>query len=107
MVFGLFRPSRPDFIETGSGRTMFSGVAPLFRPSRPDFIETIWPLAFASLPIPELFRPSRPDFIETGYALDVMVVPKVGLFRPSRPDFIETVAKFVHHTVTEDIVPAF
>ena len=62
----LFRPSRPDFIETRgpcrAGRHRRSG--PLFRPSRPDFIETGSPCEVRSRVVP-LFRPSRPDFIET------------------------------------------
>ena len=40
---------------------------PLFRPSRPDFIETIG-VHRAFLIVEELFRPSRPDFIETAPA---------------------------------------
>ena len=37
----LFRPSRPDFIETDSGLESHAPVIDaLFRPSRPDFIET-------------------------------------------------------------------
>ena len=61
----LFRPSRPDFIETYLWYvSLKSELWGLFRPSRPDFIETYLPLT------PEarggaLFRPSRPDFIET------------------------------------------
>ena len=38
---------------------------PLFRPSRPDFIETAIPLMEKGSFFSELFRPSRPDFIET------------------------------------------
>ena len=36
----LFRPSRPDFIETGYDSLDISAITALFRPSRPDFIET-------------------------------------------------------------------
>ena len=36
----LFRPSRPDFIETIKLFTTGIHLFPLFRPSRPDFIET-------------------------------------------------------------------
>ena len=38
---GLFRPSRPDFIET-EAKELFTWLNNylLFRPSRPDFIET-------------------------------------------------------------------
>ena len=37
----------------------------LFRPSRPDFIETSMMLGDAVSAVIALFRPSRPDFIET------------------------------------------
>ena len=37
----------------------------LFRPSRPDFIETLWVLGPVRCSGVVLFRPSRPDFIET------------------------------------------
>ena len=44
----LFRPSRPDFIETSqAGLTCWNGIS-LFRPSRPDFIETLLLLAGAT-----------------------------------------------------------
>ena len=108
----LFRPSRPDFIETAAwpfspggpcycsgllGRTSLRlgrrmcgrrSSGRLFRPSRPDFIETELASNLTE-PVSRLFRPSRPDFIETGDgpAIDVQWA---GLFRPSRPDFIET-----------------
>ena len=36
----LFRPSRPDFIETVIFTGLFEPTIKLFRPSRPDFIET-------------------------------------------------------------------
>ena len=36
----LFRPSRPDFIETYLVLVPVNSVSILFRPSRPDFIET-------------------------------------------------------------------
>ena len=36
----LFRPSRPDFIETSGPRPEDLEYRALFRPSRPDFIET-------------------------------------------------------------------
>ena len=36
----LFRPSRPDFIETSFRRLLAVASMSLFRPSRPDFIET-------------------------------------------------------------------
>ena len=36
----------------------------LFRPSRPDFIETLVAVII-TVSQPRLFRPSRPDFIET------------------------------------------
>ena len=40
---GLFRPSRPDFIETTQEtRRVESWHTRLFRPSRPDFIETLF-----------------------------------------------------------------
>ena len=85
----LFRPSRPDFIET-----IFRSIYPcqvvhtLFRPSRPDFIETPGTCSRPRIPH-TLFRPSRPDFIETSlFPFDVSHF--TALFRPSRPDFIET-----------------
>ena len=40
---GLFRPSRPDFIETPDRGRGFRAPPSLFRPSRPDFIETTSP----------------------------------------------------------------
>ena len=85
----LFRPSRPDFIETSNfggactgtchcsgllGRTSLRRNGPctipticrkLFRPSRPDFIETYTQRASHPTTGMILFRPSRPDFIET------------------------------------------
>ena len=36
----LFRPSRPDFIETENRHSSGQYAPELFRPSRPDFIET-------------------------------------------------------------------
>ena len=36
----MFRPSRPDFIETKTIELTVKGKNILFRPSRPDFIET-------------------------------------------------------------------
>ena len=87
--FALFRPSRPDFIETLHLNSLYGKFAGLFRPSRPDFIETSAmfhgtrsitmycsgllgrtslrhaPLYVPALEVPLLFRPSRPDFIET------------------------------------------
>ena len=109
----LFRPSRPDFIETIDscrkccnlfghcsgllGRTSlrhecqhgWHGRNLLFRPSRPDFIETDMMLAII-LAARQLFRPSRPDFIETSRGSGSTIRPGTPLFRPSRPDFIET-----------------
>ena len=38
--YKLFRPSRPDFIETKTIELTVKGKNILFRPSRPDFIET-------------------------------------------------------------------
>ena len=60
----------------------------LFRPSRPDFIETII-VPGADAPERKLFRPSRPDFIETPQRFKAFKAT-ASLFRPSRPDFIET-----------------
>ena len=37
---GLFRSSRPDYIETLDGTTPPARSSPLFRSSRPDYIET-------------------------------------------------------------------
>ena len=78
---------------------------PLFRPSRPDFIETSTPT-----PTPytcsALFRPSRPDFIETSSAATFFT--RTGrLFRPSRPDFIETCNVPWDAEYNNVIVPAF
>ena len=42
---GLFRPSRPDFIETKLRQFLGDHDPGLFRPSRPDFIETSTPWA--------------------------------------------------------------
>ena len=89
-VAELFRPSRPDFIETQDQRSSGGMPHKLFRPSRPDFIETCrggggpirWPdcsglLGRTSLRLEaepqepygvRLFRPSRPDFIETTFS---------------------------------------
>ena len=65
IIVGLFRPSRPDFIETsGSRKDTQTRRAGLFRPSRPDFIETQRAGAHTRA-CARLFRPSRPDFIET------------------------------------------
>ena len=61
----LFRPSRPDFIETDSADRRQERRGGLFRPSRPDFIETLIFNLFLGWLISKLFRPSRPDFIET------------------------------------------
>ena len=60
----LFRPSRPDFIETDGRLREIRDAASLFRPSRPDFIETKR-YTDAGRADDVLFRPSRPDFIET------------------------------------------
>ena len=60
----LFRPSRPDFIETSAHMSEKPLWSILFRPSRPDFIET-FPFRVACEQYDRLFRPSRPDFIET------------------------------------------
>ena len=40
LMVQLFRPSRPDFIETKNLRILLATAVRLFRPSRPDFIET-------------------------------------------------------------------
>ena len=105
------------------------GQAPLFRPSRPDFIETVLPFFFCDFsplhcsghlgrtslrqkywakhqPIVQiLFRPSRPDFIETITAMFVCCCKSV-LFRPSRPDFIETWRAATGRRCRVRIVPA-
>ena len=110
----LFRPSRPDFIETNQWAVSARAGMKLFRPSRPDFIETRRfshdqsvgssdcsgllgrtslrrSLRFRSLlGWHGLFRPSRPDFIETIFRSIYPCQVVHTLFRPSRPDFIET-----------------
>ena len=109
---GLFRPSRPDFIETPVDEVGCLVGCGLFRPSRPDFIETPrWstctqggpncsgPLGRTSL---RLFGRHRPPF-DSVYCsgplgrtslrqapLFTNVHSRKALFRPSRPDFIET-----------------
>ena len=108
----LFRPSRPDFIETSRSWMNDTDTPSLFRPSRPDFIETgggegspgrtlhcsgllgrtslrLFPPAEDLVCDDLLFRPSRPDFIETVRPAIPLVAVRE-LFRPSRPDFIET-----------------
>ena len=40
LLDSLFRPSRPDFIETLRAESDLGRRSELFRPSRPDFIET-------------------------------------------------------------------
>ena len=98
-------------LRRATGAVASSGRV-LFRPSRPDFIETVRPESFrfdgadcsgllgrTSLRLevildhqllrPILFRPSRPDFIETTVAGRKPHLSS-RLFRPSRPDFIET-----------------
>ena len=61
----LFRPSRPDSIETYMlEKNIHTASRGLFRPSRPDSIETDNHLSDAADKT-ELFRPSRPDSIET------------------------------------------
>ena len=128
----LFRPSRPDFIETGAhigthcdlcwycsgllGRTSLrrsrasrvrAGRDELFRPSRPDFIETLGACgsmsALKSNCSGLLGRTSlRHELGEVGDVVDD------GLFRPSRPDFIETVGGPAWGLrVSVAIVPAF
>ena len=91
-----------------------TGLRPLFRPSRPDFIETFDIDFQRSRRSSKLFRPSRPDFIETCNVSSTLHTPEYNcsglpgrtslrrdkdralcevvpaLFRPSRPDFIET-----------------
>ena len=87
--FRLFRPSRPDSIETRSGqhRRQARGVV-LFRPSRPDSIETRRGPAVgagAAHCSGLLGRtPLRPYIQKTGHRI------YAELFRPSRPDSIET-----------------
>jgi len=60
----LFRPSRPDFIETLAGRpeheARYHCSGHLGRTSLRQYCA----LAFLTR-VQELFRPSRPDFIET------------------------------------------
>ena len=86
----LFRPSRPDFIETIMGGADGPGVSAycsgllgrtsLRRMSGPG----------RGWGVRGLFRPSRPDFIETFPFGQAVTSVRAGLFRPSRPDFIET-----------------
>ena len=61
----LFRPSRPDSIETLRRLWRRHYAIGLFRPSRPDSIETPTPSHDWHHRDTELFRPSRPDSIET------------------------------------------
>ena len=64
-VDGLFRSSRPDYIETPQKREHVFRDEALFRSSRPDYIETcIGDIAIITLRY-QLFRSSRPDYIET------------------------------------------
>ena len=109
----LFRPSRPDFIETSGRRGLPGGCARrLFRPSRPDFIET--PPAWVKCSYPShcsgllgrtsLRRPgSQPPWRRSGADCsgllgrtslrlpgDLVDHRFPILFRSSRPDFIET-----------------
>ena len=89
-IYPLFRPSRPDFIET-------SRKSPRRRPSAQSYCSGL--LGRTSLrrdhlkaltgAVKALFRPSRPDFIETPKLSSVTARLSL-LFRPSRPDFIET-----------------
>ena len=79
----------------------------MFRPSRPDSIETPrkrgFFLAYESI---RLFRPSRPDSIETSMASSRDELMET-LFRPSRPDSIETFTETHLLPVLLPIVPAF
>ena len=102
----LFRPSRPDFIETArtypQPRTRTHNCSGLLgRTSlRPPATQPWDP------PHPGLFRPSRPDFIETPWPASQDLCSE-GLFRPSRPDFIETRCSTAGHATGTSIVPAF
>ena len=85
----MFRPSRPDFIETSAAPSTTPQPYRLFRPSRPDFIETI-PKDFDVVIHFEdcsglLGRTSLRHFCQQP---DARLMRE--LFRPSRPDFIET-----------------
>ena len=102
----LFRPSRPDFIETGTRFVTQRRRERLFRPSRPDFIEIhsgaligtgsatycSGLLGRTSLRSPQPRNAEERD---------------CELFRPSRPDFIEILAMAYTRETLEAIVPAF
>ena len=120
-AFLLFRPSRPDFIETRSRHTRSSLMNQycsglLGRTSlrqerlnlglRDAHLHCSGLLGRTSLrqhaarrkqtPLRALFRPSRPDFIETSIKYTGEEYNS-SLFRPSRPDFIETSRVAVPH----------
>ena len=78
----------------------------LFRPSRPDSIETLLSDVVERGAVSGLFRPSRPDSIETG-AGGAALDDGGGLFRPSRPDSIETQVLIGRPHDEVIIVPAF
>ena len=103
----LFRPLRPDSIETGRGR---HGATP----ATPDCSGLLGrtPLRRAPRPRrrplrPGLFRPLRPDSIETPRTcIAHQSTGTYGLFRPLRPDSIETRTPTTATTPTTWIVPA-
>ena len=101
----LFRPSRPDFIETFELRGLSKTECLLFRPSRPDFIETS---GTHTHPPPRsccsglLGRTSLRQFTESCFRNLLYM-----LFRPSRPDFIETLMATVYAAAAVMVVPAF
>ena len=108
----LFRPSRPDFIETVESTIIEDKLYVLFRPSRPDFIETLRIICAQSF----LYHCSgllgRTSLRREAAGVSMAVAADCsgllgrtslrqdradeefhrsdGLFRPSRPDFIET-----------------
>ena len=102
----LFRPSRPDFIETENTRATPTPRFRLFRPSRPDFIETTGTVRLApawGADCSGLL--GRTSLRHHGEVNDPILV--VVLFRPSRPDFIETSSRPANTKRAETIVPAF
>ena len=64
----------------------------LFRSSRPDYIETSPAITYLLIISAELFRSSRPDYIETSGTSSLRLFFII-LFRSSRPDYIETPAE--------------
>ena len=86
----LFRPSRPDFIETRLRVVGWQIYRTLFRPSRPDFIETIDSASRRAAKVMNCSGLLGRTSLRPGPALGDGSRRWAELFRPSRPDFIET-----------------